>query len=262
LKKFQPGEAPDSQTLELDYTTSIRAIQEVWLKFYRGTYLTGADNFINYRDDIIISLMKIKFVSLIFLLVAGCTAGNRADVLSPAVARQTINAAWHTEQHTVWQLDWPGAPLPGTITAETWRSASGRRLEILEAPAPGLWGQTLVFDGQTAWVFNRFEAAPPTHLPQPRLSPFTDVFNLIESMLTKPAQRATTERTTILQYGPTQKITLIFDNDDQLAFWLLPDLDLPVRVTLTGQTDQFTLTATHAEPMTNPPANLFKPPTR
>lgn len=206
--------------------------------------------------------MKTTFVLLILFLMTGCAAGSHSGSLPPAIARQTIRTAWQTEQHAVWQLEWPNAPLNGNLTVEVWRNETSQRLEILEAPAPGLWGQTLVFDGHTAWLFNRFEAVPPVIRPDAHLAPVTDAFNLIERLLNSPAQRATSEPVTILQHGSTQKITLFFNNDEQLTFWLLPNHNLPVRIVLTSKTNQFTLKATHVEKMITPLPGLFKPPVR
>jgi hypothetical protein len=206
--------------------------------------------------------MKTRFLWLIFLLLTGCASASAPNAVPPTIAQQTMAETWQVGQHVVWQLAWPNVPVNGVVTVETWRGAGGGRLEILEASAAELWGQTLIFNGDAAWLFNRFDAAPPVRQAEPRLSPITDAFSLIDQSLKLPAQSATVQEDVILQYGPAQKITLIFNKDDQLTFWLKPDLGLPVRVVLTRGANQLTLKATHAERMSTPPAGLFKPPNR
>ena len=67
--------------------------------------------------------------------------------IEPETARHTAALAWQTSRHTVWELDWPNAPVGGPVTVETWQAGNRYRYEILEAAAPALVGQALAFDG-------------------------------------------------------------------------------------------------------------------
>jgi hypothetical protein len=88
--------------------------------------------------------------------------------VSPATAQAALVEAWAADQHTVWEIDWPDAPVGGPLTVETWRAGSGYRYEILESTAPALVGEILIFDGQTAWQYNRFDDPLSRKVMNPR----------------------------------------------------------------------------------------------
>jgi hypothetical protein len=175
----------------------------------------------------------------------------------PSNQAQTIVAtAWRADQHIVWELDWPAAPVGGSLTVETWRVGERFRFEILESAAPALVGETLVFDGQTAWQSNRFDSEPPVRLDSPRLSPVTDAFAVIDRLIATPPQTATLE---IGQtgHGPAQKISLAFANGDRLIFWGDETTQVPVRVIFEVGGKETALKARSFEAMVDPPRALF-----
>lgn len=170
-----------------------------------------------------------------------------------------VAEAWQTNQHVVWVLDWSAAPVGGPVTVETWRAGGFYRYEILEAVASALIGETLVFNGQTAWQYNRFDPDSPVVLDSPRLSPISDAFAVIDRFITTPPQSATQETTQTI-HGPAQKINLIYANSDQLTMWRDNKTQLPVKVVFSVNGQQATLNARDFESLVNPSARLFTRP--
>ncbi|MBN1993430.1 MAG: hypothetical protein JW953_12075 [Anaerolineae bacterium] len=195
-------------------------------------------------------------------LLLGLILGKRAGCattqpVSLDLAQTIALEAWHSEQHIVWEIDWPAAPVGGPLTVEAWRAGGNYRLEILEAVAPALIGEILVFNGQTARQFNRFSPEPPLTLASPRLSPVTDAFTVIDQLLATPPQTAgQTFGQTI--HGPAQKITLSFVNNDRLMLWRDEETGLPGQVIFLVEGKKGELKARSFEPLFDPPQALFE----
>ncbi len=199
-------------------------------------------------------LSRILILSLIVALLSmACTP---AQPLNPDQAPQSILNVWQANQHTVWELDWPNAPLVGTLTIETWRADNRYRFEILETPAPALVGEILVFDGQQAWRYNRFNP-PSIFIPTaPALSPVSDAFTIVDQLLNTKPEKAVEE---IVQINskPAQKILLTFTTGDILTLWQNTEIELPVQVACSINGQQATMKARSVEPLVNPPLELF-----
>src|SRR5688572_16701125 len=168
---------------------------------------------------------RLLILTLIFLSLTACA---RSQLISPEQAQKVVSKAWQADQHAIWTLDWPAAPTPGPLTVEIWRSGDRYRIEILEAPAPALIGETLVVNGETAWRYNRFQPSSLIPITSPVLSPVTDLFHLIDQLLQTPVVAAEQEATQ-LNYNPAQKIRLTFSDGNELQFWQEEDTGLPVR---------------------------------
>jgi hypothetical protein len=197
-------------------------------------------------------------IVLIFstLALSACTA---PEPLSPAAAQPILAQTWQADQHSVWEVEWPAAPVGGPLTVETWRAGLRYRFEILEATAPDLVGQVLIFDGQTAWRYRRFD--PPQDSVQSEealLSPVSDAFAIINRLLVTAPETATQE-TLRLSSGPAQKLTFIYHNGDSLTLWRDEATGLPVRVVFTLGGQSATLRARSFAPLPDPPEGLFKP---
>ncbi len=200
--------------------------------------------------------MRIKnLVSLAFIL-AIMVACATVQPIDTGAAQQKINTARHQNQHTVWEIDWPNNPAGGLITAETWQAAGRYRYEILESTAPALIGETLVFDGQTAWQYNRLDP-PEAFAPAPEtLSPVTDAFLIIARLLAREAVSAT-QQPVYVNSIPVTQITLTFKNGDSLNLWQDEKTGLPVQVEFAAGDQQGKLKARSFEPLLNPPPELF-----
>jgi hypothetical protein len=168
------------------------------------------------------------------------------------------------DQHTIWEIEWPEAPVGGPVTVETWRAGSRYRYEILESTAPALVGETLIFDGQIAWQYNRFDdplLSPRRQgktISKPALSPVSDAFAIINPLLTTLPETASQEAVQFNRRS-AQKITLTFANKDQLSLWQDEATHLPIQVTFAVGAQQSTLRARSFERLVNPPEGLFKP---
>ena len=166
-------------------------------------------------------------------------------------------ASWQADQHTIWEITWPTVPIVrGTLVVESWRASRRYRHEILEAPAPALMGETLVFDGQQAWRYNRFD--PPTQFTptEATLAPITDAFALIDALLATPPATASRQAEQ-LNFVSTQKTVLAYPNGDILTLWQNLETGLPERIKIYDGQRQLTLNARSAEPLLNPPDELF-----
>jgi len=196
---------------------------------------------------------RLIFWVKILVILAGCA---QTEPASPLLARQLLRDAWHANQHAVWELAWPNAPVGGPITVEIWQSGSRYRYEVLEAVPPALVGETLVFDGRQAWRYNRF--APPEKFVStgPTLSPVTDALAVVDQLLEMSPQTAE-QITTQVNFKPARKIALEFSTGHRLTMWLSTGSGLPLRVMFAAGGQQGMLEVRHAEPLVNPPAELF-----
>jgi hypothetical protein len=197
-------------------------------------------------------------VALIFLslVLSACAA---PEPLNPLAAQPILAQTWQADQHVVWEMEWPAAPVGGPLTVETWRAGSRYRFEILEATVPDLIGQTLIFDGQTTRRYRRFD--PPQDSTQPgeaRLSPVSDAFAIINRLLVTAPETATQEALR-LPSGPAQKLTFTYPDGDSLALWRDEATGLPVRVVFTLGGQSAALRARSFAPLPDPPEGLFKP---
>ena len=158
----------------------------------------------------------------------------------------------------VWEIEWSAMPVGGPLTVETWRASGRHRIEILETAAPHLVGETLIFDGQHAWRYNRFDAEPPAMGSTPWLAPVSEAFAMIRAMINTPADTAT-QSTVHLSHGPARRITLTYNNNDRLTFWIDQETQLPARVFVAAGRNRVNLKARSFEILVDPPAGLFKP---
>jgi hypothetical protein len=199
-------------------------------------------------------LVRILTLMIFITIIIACRS---PQIVQPQEAQQALGRIWQADAHIVWELDWPAAPVAGPLIVETWRAGPAHRLEILEAVAPAVRGETLVFDGQTAWRYNRFQ--PPTNIQpaSPSLSPVTDALMLIDRLLQAPPEQAVQD-IVYLNGVLTQKTELIFANADRLTLWSDRQLGLPVQLEFSIQGQQATLRARQIEPLSRPPAGLFE----
>lgn len=191
---------------------------------------------------------------MVLLWLTGC---RTAEALSPAEAQEILRQLWQTDRHAVWEIDWPASPVGGPLVVETWQQGDRYRYEILESTAPALAGETLVFDGQWAWPYNRFDPPPAFAPGSPALSPVTEAFALIEDLLATPAAEAS-RSTTRLNFQPAHLITLTYPNGDTLSMGWAETEALPLKVEFSraGQTGE--LLAREIEPLGDPPPALFE----
>lgn len=200
-------------------------------------------------------LPQYLYVVILGVSLSACASAKPIEV---ETAQAALLAAWQADQHIVWELDWPAAPGGGPLTVATWRAGLRYRLEILEAAAPDLVGQTLIFDGTNAWRYRRFDSPP---MPQPveaRLSPVTDAFAVVTRLLAATPASATEEPVQVGR-APAQKITLTFTGGDTLAVWRDEATGLPVRLSFVSGQQQATLRARSFELLSTPAEGLFKP---
>lgn len=201
-------------------------------------------------------ILKYLYFFILALSLSACAPAKSVGV---EAAQAALLTAWQVDQYIVWELDWPDAPVGGPLTVATWRAGSRYRLEILEAVAPNLVGQTLIFDGATAWRYQRFDTPPAA--PQPTeawLSPVTDAFAVITRLLATSPARATEEPVQVGR-APAQKITLTFTGGDSLTLWRDQATGLPVRLSFVSGRQQATLRARSFERLLTPVEGLFTP---
>ena len=203
-----------------------------------------------------LNLNKKTLILLVFIVIATTTACAPAQSINPEIARQTAANAWQTDQHAVWELDWPNAPIGGTLTVEAWQADNRYRYEILETNAPALIGQTLVFDGQNGWQYNRFSPPESFSPVEPQLSPVTDAIAIINQLLDTPPQTATQEAV-VINSVPAQKTALTYANGDTLTLWQDEQTNLPLKVEFSAGRQQATLQARINEKLVAPPPELF-----
>lgn len=198
-------------------------------------------------------LKNLILLNFTIIVLVACTP---SQPLSPQSAQQILADSWHAGQHIIWEIDWPEAPISGSITVETWRINGQYRYEILEAPTAALVGQVLVFDGQDAWRYNRFEPPSVFILTTPSLSPVSDAFAIIDQLISTPPQMATLEVAQV-NSSSAEKITVIFPNGDTLTLWREVETGLPVHLIFSLNKQQVTLKAREFEPVFDPPKELF-----
>lgn len=201
-----------------------------------------------------------SLVLYVFVSLGGCAAG---DAIDPHSAQVDFGRAWQADQHTVWEIDWPAAPADGPLVVETWRAGGRYRFEILEAAAPALIGQTLVFDGRQAWRYNRFEPELPVESVPPALAPVTELLAKISAISAYPPERAT-GRPAGLDHGPAQEFWLSYSSgpgeaERSLTWWRDVRTGLPVRLHLVEGRQVVTLRARSFEALPRPAAGLFSP---
>lgn len=205
-----------------------------------------------------------RLVSLLvlcaFMSLSGCAA---TETIDPRSAQIDLNRAWQADQHTVWEIDWPEAPVGGPLVVETWRVGNRYRLEILEAEAAALFGQALVFDGRQGWRYNRFEPEPPVESAPPALAPVTELLAKINAVSAARPEQATT-RPARLDYGPAHEFRLSYGREPDgaekyLTWWRDVGTGLPVRFHLVDGQQEITLRARSFEPLPRPQPELFRP---
>ena len=219
--------------------------------------LTSGHWFVNRIMAIIHDMFTriLIFTHVIGLGLMACAAAEQP--MNPDLAQAIVANAWQADQHIVWELDWPAAPVGGPLTVEIWQAGNHYRFEILEAVAPALIGETLVFDGQTAWQFNRFSDEPPLSLNVPYLSPVMEAMIVIGRLINTPPQTATQELVQTI-HGPAQKVTSNFANSEQLTLWRDDKTGLPVRVMFLVGGKAARLEARSFEVLVDPPRALFE----
>ncbi|MCK6624687.1 MAG: hypothetical protein L6R45_05870 [Anaerolineae bacterium] len=198
-----------------------------------------------------------KCVSFLIIVTASLSACTAPQPIEVEAAQAALLAAWQADQHIVWEIDWPAAPVGGPLTVATWRAGPRYRLEILEAVAPDLMGQALIFDGTTAWRYQRFDSPAVPQPVEARLSPATDAFEIIARLLATTPSSATQEATQVGR-KPAQKITLTFTEGDSLTVWRDEASGLPVRLNFVWGRQHATLRARSFELLSNPPQDLFE----
>jgi len=198
-------------------------------------------------------LKNLILLNFTIIVVVACAS---SQPLSPQSAQQILADSWQAGQHIIWEIDWPEAPISGSLTVETWRINGQYHYEILEAPTAALVGQVLVFDGQDAWRYNRFEPPSTFTSTTPSLSPVSDAFTIIDRLISTPPQMATLEMAQV-NSSPAEKITVIFPNDDTLTLWREVETGLPIRLIFSLNKQQATLKAREFEPLYDPPKELF-----
>jgi hypothetical protein len=230
-------------------------MQNCWL-FYLQSDAKGHEGF-NFA--LLRALRRYYFKSILTIFLVLLTSCAPTKSLPPDEAQSILAAAWQTDQHVVWVLDWPAVPVGGPVTVEIWRAGGSIRYEILETVAPALIGETLVFNGQTAWHYNRFDSDLPVALDLPRLSPVSDVVAVVDRLIATTPQLAGWE-TSQTVHGPAQKINLTYANGDQLTLWQDDETKLPVRIVFSMNGQQATLDARDSEPLVSPSSALFTVP--
>lgn len=205
-----------------------------------------------------------RLVTLLILSVmvglSGCAA---TDAVDPRSAQIDLNRAWQADQHTVWEINWPEAPVGGPLVVETWRAGGRYRFEILEAEVAALFGQVLVFDGRQGWHYNRFEPGPPAESDPPALAPVTELLAKINAVSAARPEQATA-RPARLDHGPAQEFRLSYSPEPggaekYLTWWRDVGTGLPVRIHLVDGQQEITLRARSFEPLPRPQPELFKP---
>lgn len=199
----------------------------------------------------------IWFLPIILLVLAGCSA---AEAVPPAEAQTRLSKAWAAPRRAIWQIDWPAAPVGGPVTAMVWQYGPHLRVEILEAPAPALVGQTLIVNRGTTWQFNRFDTPPATVSGLPSLPPVTDAFAVVDRLVSARPVSATRQTAATLQYNPAEKIETRYPNGDRLTFWLDPQTGLPVHLIVYAGDRRLELKAVQTAPLDSLPLDLFSPP--
>lgn len=202
--------------------------------------------------------MFLKILVLSQIFVWAITACAPQPSISPDTGQAALVAAWQQDQHIVWEIEWLAMPIGGPLTVEIWRAGEQYRFEILESIAPALIGETLIVSEKNAWRYNRFEPASLTNASPPWLAPVSELFTIIDELLSRTPQTATQQLVQVNQ-APAQKISLFFSQDENLIFWIDQETHLPVRISFTLGNSEGHLQARSFEPLRDPPDGLFQP---
>jgi len=149
--------------------------------------------------------------ALLFLLVVesalvGCSTST---AVSTETAQRRVQSAWQASYHTIWEIDWPNAPISGPATIEVWQMGDRYRYEILETPAPSLLGETLVSDGTQTWRYNRLAPSASPESATPALAPITDAVMIISNLLSRHPTEATAQADSV-NLIPATKILMLY----------------------------------------------------
>ena len=196
----------------------------------------------------------------VFISLSGCVAPETID---PRSAQIDLSRAWQADQHIVWEIDWPAAPVGGPLAVETWRVDGRYRFDILEAEAAALIGQTRVFDGRQGWRYNRFEPELPVKSTPPSLAPVTELMAMINAVSAARPEQAS-RRLARLDHGPAQEFWLSYgggpgETERSLTWWCDVGTGLPVRLHLVDGRQEVRLQARSFEALPQPPPELFSP---
>jgi outer membrane lipoprotein-sorting protein len=189
--------------------------------------------------------MRILTSLLVYIVVLVAAAGCGANVSLPDVDGSVTRTqqAWSDNWHAVWQVEWDGAPVRGSLVAEMWHANDGRmRIETLEAPTSALNGLIFVNDGQTSWLYdarhdarhNRMEAesAEPARIPLA-----SDAVDAIDWLFLKmdDAMVVVSGRDT-LESGAAIRLNIALPSGDRASLWVHDETGLPSRVELHSAT--------------------------
>jgi outer membrane lipoprotein-sorting protein len=170
---------------------------------------------------------------MVLTAVASCAAFSLPD--GKGLAART-RQAWEGDWHAVWEIEWAGAPVRGSLIAEVWHTADDRlRIETLEAPTAALSGLTLVNDGATTWLYNlrqnQVETGPDELVRIPLAS---DALDAIDWLLlnTDNASTVNVSGHGTLESGPATRLDIILDAGDRATLWVHDETGLPARVEL------------------------------
>lgn len=171
---------------------------------------------------------------------------------------------WEADWHAVWQIEWAGAPVKGSLIAEVWHATGNRlRIETLEAPTAALSGLTLVNNGTTTWLYdlrqNRVETGPEEWVRIPLASDALDAIDWLLLNVDGSTINVTSYET--LESGPATRLDIIQDNGDLVMLWVHDVTGLPARVTLRSAIwGEATFTTRSISTGERPHPALFVPP--
>ena len=207
-------------------------------------------------------------LQLIFIGVIACQAPYSIE---PEMAQRQLQKAWELNQHAVWEIDWPNAPVGGTVVVEYWQFDNQYRFEILEATSARLVGEILISNGNSTWRYNRFkfdmavqtlELTDFGHMDKPtrQLSPVTDLFSMIGRLLRRSTTLSAQQQLTSTLSGSSKKIELLFADQTRLVFWLDLETNLPLQVKLITGYETILIKAQSDKPLIHPLYGLFSRP--
>ena len=197
-------------------------------------------------------------VIILTAVASACDVPSQPDGSSLITQAQQV---WAGDWHTVWQIEWGGAPVRGPLVAEIWHAGSGRlRIETLEAPTAALSGLTLVSDGAASWLYdlrqNRAEAKPAGQARIPLASDALDA----TTWLLKEAGQTTTRAAgrEMLESGLADRVAVEWSNGDRAMLWVHTESGLPARIELHSAVwGEATFTTRSIDPSAGKPAELF-----
>jgi outer membrane lipoprotein-sorting protein len=170
---------------------------------------------------------------IILTAVTSCSSSSLPDGKGLAARTRQV---WEEDWHAVWEIEWAGAPVRGSLIAEIWHTADDRlRIETLEAPTAALSGLTLVDDGATTWLYdlrqNQVETGPDELVRIPLASNALDAIDwLLLNMDSASTVNVSGHGT--LESGPATRLEIILSADDRAALWVHDETGLPARVEL------------------------------